>query len=121
MGEDAETDEIIDPRAEIARLEARIEQLADTIEGCRKFIVASRVAVTLGGALLAAIMFGLVAADPLAMTAAIAAVLGGLVMLGSNGTTAREAADEMAAAEAERATLIGGISLRVVSDRETLH
>jgi hypothetical protein len=110
-----------DPHAEIERLEARIEALADTIESCRKFILASRVAILLGGALLLAVIFGVVAFDPATMAAAIAALLGGIVLLGSNGSTKEEAAGQLRAAEAERAALIGQIELRVVGDRDRLH
>ncbi|MGC2461137.1 MAG: hypothetical protein WA446_09230 [Steroidobacteraceae bacterium] len=38
-----------DPRDEIVRLEEHIEELAAKIESCRKFIVASRIAMTGGG------------------------------------------------------------------------
>ncbi|MCX7314259.1 MAG: hypothetical protein WCG92_02515 [Hyphomicrobiales bacterium] len=112
--------ELTDPRDEIARLEARIEALAAKIEGCRKFILASRVALALGGLVLTATMVGAIAPDGAGLTAAIVAVLGGFVLLGSNSSTAREAADEMAAAEAQRAALIGSIELQVVG-RATLH
>ena len=118
---DERTSETADPRDEIARLEARIEQLAETIEGCRKFILASRIALALGGVVLLALMLGAIAPNPTALTAAIVAVLGGFVLLGSNGSTAREAADRMAAAEAERAELIGSIELQVVGERDTVH
>ena len=37
-----------DPHDEIVRLEGRIEELAAKIESCRKFIFASRIAVTAG-------------------------------------------------------------------------
>jgi hypothetical protein len=113
--------EASDPRDEIGRLEARIEALADKIEGCRKFMLASRIAIALGAVLLAVTLIGLIAFDPAIMLAAIAAMLGGFVLLGSNKTTAVEAAEEQAEAEAERAALIGSIELRVVSDRQTLH
>ena len=107
-----------DPRDEIERLEERIEQLAAKIESCRKFILASRLAVALGGAVLLAMMFGAIRAEPVVLATAIVAVLGGFVMLGSNRSTADEAATELAAAEAERDELIGSIELRVVDDRE---
>jgi hypothetical protein len=55
------------------------------------------------------------------MTAAIAALLGGVVTLGSNSSTAKEASAQLAAAEAERAELIGSIELHVVGDRDCLH
>ena len=106
-----------DPRDEIVRLEARIERLAATIESCRKFILAARVAVAGGGILLAAMLFGAIRFDPAVMTAAVAALLGGIVVWGSNGSTAKEAANELAAAEVRRAALIGMIELRVVGDR----
>jgi len=110
-----------DPRDEIERLEARIEQLTATIENCRKFVLASRLAIALGGILLVALMLGAVGSDPLALTAAIVALLGGIVLLGSNSSTAKQASDQLAAAEAERADRIGSIELRIVDGRETLH
>jgi hypothetical protein len=110
-----------DPHAEIARLEELIEQLEARLESCRKFVAASRLAMTLGGVLLLGLVFGVIPFDPLALTAAIAAGLGGVVTLGSNNSTAKEAAAQLAAAEAARAELIGSIALRVVGGRETLH
>jgi hypothetical protein len=113
----------IDPHDEIVRLEARIEELAGTIESCRKFILAARVAVAAGGILLFAILYGAIRYDliPMAMAAAMAALLGGIVVWGSNGSTAKEAASELAAAEADRAALIGLIDMRVIASNETLH
>jgi hypothetical protein len=55
------------------------------------------------------------------MGAGIAAMLCGIVLLGSNRSTEEEASAQRAAAEAERAALIGGIELRVVGGRDTLH
>ena len=51
----------------------------------------------------------------------MAAGLGGVVTLGSNNSTAKEAAAQLAEAEAERADLIGSIELRVVDGRDALH
>ena len=76
--------------------------------------------MALGGVLLARIVFGVIPFDPLALTGAMAAGLGGVVTLGSNNSTAKEAAAQLAAAEAERADLIGSIDLRVI-DSPTLH
>ena len=118
---DERISETADPRDQIERLEERIEWLAAKIESCRKFALASRLAVALGGVVLLAMMLGAIRAEPVALTAGIVAVLGGFVMMGSNRSTADEAAAELAAAEAERAELIGSIELRVVDDRETLH
>lgn len=111
----------LDPQAEIVRLEARIEELAEKIENCRKFILASRVAMAVGGVLLVALLLGVIVFDLLPITVAIVALLGGFVASGSNRSTAQEAADELAAAEADRAALIGLIDLRVVAQRPTLH
>lgn len=109
-----------DPHDEIVRLEAQIEDLAARIENCRKFILAGRVAVAGSAILLAAMLFGAIRFDPAVMAGAVAAALGGIVVAGSNGSTAKEAANELAAAEADRTALIGKIDLRVVG-RETLH
>ena len=46
---------------------------------------------------------------------------GAIVTLGSNKSTAKEAAAQLAEAEAERAALIGRIELRVVNNPATLH
>ena len=62
-------------------------------------------------------MFGVIPFDPLALTGAMAAGIGGIVMLGSNNSTAKEAEAQLAAGEAARAALIGLIELRVVGDR----
>ena len=105
----------IDPHDEIARLEAGMEELAAKIENCRKFILVSRVSVALGGAILLAGIAGAISLNPMVMTAAIVAVLGGIVVLGSNRSTSREATAQLDAAETRRAALIGQIDLRVVS------
>jgi hypothetical protein len=110
-----------EPRDEIERLEAHIEYLAAKIENCRKFIWAGRIAMAGGAIVLAAILFGAMRSDLTWMAGAMAAVLGGIVVFGSNDSTAREAANEMAAAEASRAALIGSIDLRVVPVRPILH
>ena len=103
-----------DPHDEIVRLEAHIEELAAKIESCRKFILASRIAMAGGGIVLAAMLLGAVRFDPATMAAAVAALLGSIVVWGSNGSTAKEAGKELAAAEADRAALIEMIDLRVI-------
>jgi uncharacterized membrane protein HdeD (DUF308 family) len=113
--------ETADPRDEIVRLEARIEQLAAKIENCRKVALASRIAVALGGAILLALLAGAIRFDAVAMMVGIAAALGGIVLMGSNRSTANEAQAQLAAAEALRAELIGRIGLRTVEGARTLH
>ena len=103
-----------DPRDEIVRLEAHIEQLAAKIESCRKFILASRIATWGGGIILVAMLVGALRPDPATMAGAAAALLGGIVAWGSNNSTAKEARKEMAAAEACRAALIEAMDLRAI-------
>lgn len=110
-----------DPHHEIERLEAQIDDLAAKLESCRKFILVARIAVTAGAILLAAVLLGAVTFDARLLLAAITALLGGVVLWGSNSSTAKEAAGELAAVEAERAALIGHLDLRVVAERPTLH
>ena len=104
-----------DPHEEIVRLEEQIDELAAKIESCRKFILASRIAVAGGGVVLAAMLVGAIRSDLGLMAAAVASLLGGIVVWGSNSSTAKEAAKELAAAESERAALIAHINPRVIS------
>jgi hypothetical protein len=100
--------------SDVVRLEEQIEELAAKIESCRKFILASRIAVAGGGILLASMLLGAIRFDLAAMAAAVAALLGGIVVWGSNGSTAKEAGKELATAEAVRAALIEKIDLRLI-------
>lgn len=107
-------------RDEIAQLEARIENLAAKLENCRKVSVAARITVGAGIAFFLAGLIGFFRFDITVLLTALTAVIGGLVLLGSNSSTANETADEMTKAEAERAALISSIGLRVVGGN-TLH
>jgi hypothetical protein len=110
-----------DPHDEIERLEALIEKLDARIAGCRKFILAGQVAAAAGATLLFVTLFGVIRFDPRLMIGGMAALLGGFAVWGSNYSTLKEASQELAEAEVERAALIGKIHLRVVGDHETLH
>ncbi|MBR0778412.1 hypothetical protein JQ625_26570 [Bradyrhizobium diazoefficiens] len=105
-----------DPTDEISDIEDRIERLAEIAERCRKFILASKIAIGSGGALLLVTIFGLLGTGQTAALGSIALVLGGIVSLGSNISTLRQTDDAISAAEARRAALIGTIDLRVVTD-----
>jgi hypothetical protein len=105
-----------DARDQIARLEDDIDELAATIESCRKFILAGRVAIAGGGAVIAAMLLGAITFNPSVLALAGAAVLGGIVAAGSNRSTAQQAAQQLSAAEAKRTALIGQIDLRVVGE-----
>jgi hypothetical protein len=115
------TPEESEPHSEIARLEQRIEELAMKLEICRKYSGAALAAMGLGAVLLAAGIFGVIALDPVTLLAAAAALMGGIVLAGSNRSTRHEVEAQLAEAEAERSALIGGIQLRVVSERRVLH
>ena len=107
---------IDDETDEISALEVRIERLADTAERCRKFILASRIAIAGGVALMLAVVLGLLWGSAVTMLGSIALVLGGIVSLGSNISTLRQTTAAISAAEALRSELIGGIDLRIVHD-----
>ena len=105
-----------DPTDEISDIEDRIERLAEIAERCRKYILASKLAIGAGAALLLIAILSLFGAGQTAALGSIASVLGGIVSLGSNVSTLRQTEDAISAAEALRAQLIGRIDLRVVAD-----
>jgi len=105
-----------DPTDEISDIEDRIERLAEIAERCRKYILASKIAIGSGAALLLVTILGLFGLGQTAALGSIALVLGGIVSLGSNISTLRQTNDAISAAEARRSALIGRIDLRVVAD-----
>jgi hypothetical protein len=105
-----------DPVGEIALIEARLEHLAVAAERCRKFILASKIAIGGGIALMLAMLAGLLGPNQIAAVGSIAAVLGGIVSLGSNVSTLQQTTAAIDAAESARSDLISGMQLRVVGD-----
>jgi hypothetical protein len=108
-------------RDEIAQLEARIESLNERIARCGKIALGARIAIAAGAIWFAMILFHIVFFDATGFVAALTAVLGGVVLLGSNATTWEQTETELHATEAARAELIGGIELKLVSERPTIH
>jgi hypothetical protein len=101
------------PSDEISRIEAQLEELAETAERCRKIIMASKAAIAVGVALPLLMMLGLFGSSQVAI-GSIAAVLGGIVSLGSNTSTLQQTTAAISAAEKLRSDLIGTIDFRVV-------
>jgi hypothetical protein len=109
-------------RADIERVEARIEELAEAIERCRKLSLAAKIAAGAGGIWIMLTLLGVVTFEPSFAVAALAATIGGAVLLGSNKTTWEQTESALAAREALRAAMIEKLGLRVVRNGEpTIH
>lgn len=105
-----------DVREDIARLEEEIESLLLRRERCRKLSRAAKIAILAGFAWLGLTLVGLVTFWPSVFLASLAAVIGGIVLLGSNATTWEQTNAAIDKASATRAELIGGIEMHVVDD-----
>jgi hypothetical protein len=103
-----------DLRDQIAGIEADIDELAKTLDGCRKAMLFSKVAIAAGGIWILSYFLGAISFDPAAMIGAIAAIIGGVVIFGSNSSTSNQTTAAMKAAETRRAELIDMIDLRTV-------
>jgi hypothetical protein len=111
-----------DPRNQIALLEDRIEMLTESIERCGKFALAAKILVIAGASWFALVLLSFIAFDPTLFVAAMAAILGGVVLAGSNATTRAQAEADLKTAEAMRADLIERLELPAVnSGVRTLH
>jgi len=109
-------------RNEIARLEEQMETLARSIERCRKLSLAARSAIVAGAIWLALALTGIVFINPTGLFASLTAMIGGVVLLGSNATTWTQTEAALHDAETARAALIGRIGLRLVGEPSpTLH
>jgi hypothetical protein len=104
--------------ADISRIEAQLEKLAEISERCRKIILVSKAAIAGGVSLLLFMMLGFFGSNQVAAIASVAVVLGGIVSLGSNVSTLQQTMAAMSAAEALRSDLISRIDLRLVGDRK---
>lgn len=101
---------------DIAHIEARIERLAETIERCRKVSIVSKLAIAAGALWTVLMLLWLVPFYPGAMIAALAAVISGIVLLGSNATTWAQTEASLRESQAVRADLIGQLQMHVVDD-----
>ena len=103
-----------DPIDEMSLIEARLEHLAEVAERCRKIILASKLAIGGGGVLLLVMLLGLFGLNENFAIGSIAAVLGGIVSLGSNVSTLRQTVAAIDDAESFRSDLIDRKHLRLV-------
>ena len=115
---DAQPDGDGDLSDQISRIESDIERLAKTLDGCRKAILLSKVAIAAGGMWILAYFLGAIRFDPTTVIGVIAAVIGGVVFFGSNSSTSKQATAAMKAAETRRAELIDMIDPRAVGMSE---
>lgn len=103
-----------DIHADIVRIEARIEELGEAIERCRKLALAAKIAIGAGAAWIVLTLTLIIPYVPYMTVAALAGVIGGVVLAGSNSTTWKQTEAALAASEAMRAELIERLELRVV-------
>ncbi len=107
---------------EIARLESQIETLAEALERCRKISFAAKIAIAGGGIWFGLVFLWILPFGPTAFVAAMAATLGGVVLLGSNKTTWEQTEAALDEAEAARGLLIDRMELHPVGEPvRTLH
>jgi hypothetical protein len=106
-----------DLHEEIARLEAEIDEHAAVTDRCQKLGAIAKSAIGVGATLLLGFTVGLIGLGPVALISAMAAVIGGIVVFGSNASTLKQAAANIKDAEARRAELIGMIDLRPVGEK----
>ncbi len=105
---------------EIACLEERIETLSLSIERCRKISLAAKLFIAAGAIVLIILVLGQFI--PTLLFAAVAAIIGGSVLLGSNKTTWEQMDTARREAEVQRTQLIGRLNMRLVGEnRKTAH
>ena len=105
-----------DLRDQIAHIEADIDKLAQTLDGCRKAMLLSKAAIVAGGIWMLAYLLGAIRFDSVTIISVMAVVIGGVVVFGSNSSTSKQAMAAMKAAEIQRAELIDMIDLPTVGE-----
>jgi len=105
---------------DISRIEERIEVLRESVERCRKIALAAKLTIGVGAAWLALTVLALVPLLPAVSLTAVAGVIGGAVLAGSNATTWSQTEAQLQASEALRAQWIDRREMRLVEDSPTL-
>ncbi len=99
------------PVTEIEALELRIEELRDAIARSRRLATVGRACAVVGPLLLVALMLGLIAFTPARVLAALALLIGGVVLAGSSRSSTDQLQRELQRAEAERNAAIDALGL----------
>ncbi|MPZ56575.1 MAG: hypothetical protein GEU91_08780 [Rhizobiales bacterium] len=103
-------------RDEIARLEARIEALAESLERCRTISLMARLILAAGTVWIVLMLTRAIPFAPFNIVGAISAGLGGIVLFGSNASTWKQTEAAIAEAEALRGELIDRIALKTAEE-----
>lgn len=107
---------------DIARIEERIESLREAIARCRKLSLVAKLMIGAGTGWIAFTLAWLIPYLPSMLFGSLAAVIGGIVLLGSNSTTWSETEAALATSEAMRAEWIGRQEMRLIGDdSKTVH
>ncbi len=98
----------------IADLELEIERLTEAAERCRKIGIAAKALTALGGLVLLGLLIGVLRFSPEILVTVLAALVGGVALMGSNQGTADEVRDQLKAAVTRRSELIDALHLTAV-------
>lgn len=108
--------------SEIARLEEQIDELRQALDRCDKLAWAAKIAIGGGALWFVLALLGILTFSATGFTGALAALLGGFVLAGSNKTTREETEAALQAVEERRRALIDAMQLRLVeAPRVTMH
>ncbi len=108
------------PVARIESLELRIAELREAIGRSRRLALAGGVAAVAGPAMLLALLFGFVVDTPARALAALALLIGGIVLMGSSKASTEQLQRQLASVEDERNAAIDALGLVVAGDPEAL-
>lgn len=103
-----------DLHEEIGELEAELEALSEALERCRKIAMGAQAAIAVGGLLLILLVTGVFQLGAATLVIAIAAILGGVALHGSNRSTRDQIVSTVRIREAERAERIDALDLQQV-------
>jgi hypothetical protein len=90
----------------ISDVESDIDRLAESPDRCRKAILFSKLVIAAGVIWISSYLLGAIPFEPATMVGALAAIIGGVVVFGSNSSTSKQSTAAMKAAEMRRAELI---------------